>query len=420
MDCFLNNKSLTVEYKSIFNITGGLLICLMCIFPNAAYIPKIFLIFILLIVSTKTKIYFSKNVLILWGIYLLVGWYGILNGLLNVTEHPFNWITTVIIWPSISLPIISHLRSDLSYLKLTRLIFFIHSFIVIYDLLIAFSVILGFSIPIIYSQKTEIFSYYPEVNASRMNLVNLNVINFTFPIILLCWITKFKIKVNSILMFVMILLTFTLLFLSGRRSVMMLSLLIIPIAIIFSRFLPYKHRKALFRNSKLLVISIGIILLYITITNPGIIDGFINTISKAFDSGQEPIKFAQQKMLLSHFYENPLFGAGVGKEFYEPFPGRMIFNYQYELQYHLILAQMGIVGLLLYLIVYLGILFYGLYLATKNKDIIFLFYLIGYFFILISHATNPVLCSFDLMLPFFLCLAKINSNSLQLYKNKNE
>lgn len=401
----------SISTNSIFNFFGGAIISLMCIFPNAAYLPKIIILGIIFYQSIKNCPVLSKNVIFFWAIYLLAGWYGIINGLMQQTEHPFNWITTVMIWPTLCLPIIACINTNIRFIYLTRLLFWIHTFIVCYDLMIALSVIFQFPMIIIYTQDTEIFSYYPEINTFRMNLVNLNVLNFTFPVILLCWLSNYDIKVNSKIIFFTIILSFVLLFISGRRSVMLLSIIVIPIAIIFSKFLPYNNRLHLYSKSKYLLLFICLILIIVGIANFGIIEGFMDTFLKAFDSGKEPIKFVQQKMLLDNFFENPIFGAGVGKEFFEPFPGRNYYNYQFELQYHLILAQMGIIGFILYMIVYLGIFLFGLYLTHKNRDVLFFFYLVGYFFILISHATNPVLCSFDLMLPFFICLAKINYNS---------
>ena len=138
----------------------------------------------------------------------------------------------------------------------------------------------------------------------------------------------------------------------------------------------------------------------------------METFINAFDSDVEPVKFAQQRMLISEFMKSPLWGHGVGVDFYEPFPGRLMFAHQFELQYHLKLAQTGLIGFVMMGITYFGIFFYGLYLSKIRYDSLFFFFLIGYFFVLIADATNPVMCSFDLMIPFFLCLAKINSNNI--------
>jgi hypothetical protein len=145
---------------------------------------------------------------------------------------------------------------------------------------------------------------------------------------------------------------------------------------------------------------------------PEILEGYWEAFRRAFDSSVEPVKFAQQEMLINEFLKSPLLGHGFGAEFYEPFPGRMLFSHQFEMQYHLKLAQTGIIGFLLLLLVYWGIFFYGLYLSKVKHDTLFVFFLFGYLFILIADATNPVMCSFDLMIPFFLCLAKINSNAI--------
>lgn len=88
-----------------------------------------------------------------------------------------------------------------------------------------------------------------------------------------------------------------------------------------------------------------------------------------------------------------------------------------ELTYQLGLAQRGIVGGILLCISYIGLLLYGVYLSYKTKDIVFIAFLFGLFFMLIANATNPVMASFDLLIPFFLCWAKVNST--KLYKLSN-
>ena len=113
-------------------------------------------------------------------------------------------------------------------------------------------------------------------------------------------------------------------------------------------------------------------------------------------------------MLLEKFIEKPIFGHGSGARFYEPSPGRGSYGDQFELSYHFKLAINGIFGFSIIVGVYLWILFYGLYLSKKKKDIILLSFLMGYSLMLIADASNPVLTSFDLIWPIYICLARIN------------
>lgn len=150
-----------------------------------------------------------------------------------------------------------------------------------------------------------------------------------------------------------------------------------------------------------------VFVVYYYITAPDVFEGYLFTFKKAFDSDEEPIKFIQAKQLFNTFKEYPIFGAGAGFKLYESIRG--IWKYQFELTYLFILASRGIVGFVLYLMGVIGPFWVGLKYAKKHNDQLFLFILIGYFFILLADATNPVLCSFDLMLPLYLCYSKINS-----------
>ena len=130
---------------------------------------------------------------------------------------------------------------------------------------------------------------------------------------------------------------------------------------------------------------------------------------KAFDSSEEPIKFAQAKMFINAIFEKPFLGHGFGAIFFEPLPGRMIYSSYFELSYHQKLATTGIVGFTLIMFVFLSTLWYSFYLSKRNKDVTLVAFAVGLLFMLVADATNPVLCSFDLMWPLYLCLAKINS-----------
>ena len=115
--------------------------------------------------------------------------------------------------------------------------------------------------------------------------------------------------------------------------------------------------------------------------------------------------------LLDVFYDNPIWGSGGGAMIWDPY--RKVYMYRVELMYFLQLANGGIVGFFFYSISIFGTLLVGLYYARKYKDLLFISFLIGYFFILIANGTNPVLCSFDLMLPLYICYAKINQLALR-------
>lgn len=280
-----------------------------------------------------------------------------------------------------------------------------HSFLIIYDLLYAFSVIRGNPIINLYPEMEIGFSFYE--TTSRMGFVNLNTITFTTPLFFLLYITRYEFGVSRSIQFFILVLNLFLLIFSGRRSLMALFLLVPLLIIIFKGMFPYRVAKDVKRYYLALLLLIVSVLGYVYITLPDVFDGYLFTFTKAFDSNEEPAKFDQAKMLWEHFIENPIIGDGDGAVYYKSNKG--IWSHQFELTYLHKLATRGIIGFSLYLLGTAGVLVIGFKLARKRMDILFTCMLFAFFFILLADATNPVLCSFDLMLPLFLCYAKINS-----------
>lgn len=401
MDFILNRKK-------VCGCISLLLMGLMMIFIAELVLIKIVLMIIILLLVPK-HFFISQSVLIVYGSMILFGLWGILIGLLNQTPYPFYAISTNFMWPTFAvLVLLPQLRSDEAFMTLIRCMFYIHAFLVVYDIVYAYSIIIGFPFINLYSniESGVEFTFYG--TSSRMNFMNLNTLTFTSPLFLMIWLTKYSININRTFQTIVLILNLFLLILSGRRS-LMLVFVAAPFAIMMFRvFIPKNNFQSVKRYLVILTISFVAILLYLYSTEPMIVDGYVETFVKAFDAEREPIKFAQSKMLIEEFEKSPIYGHGLGAEFFEPFPGRQQRGHVFELTYQFKLAQTGIIGVILYLIAIIGPLVMGLWLAKKKKDSLFIFILFSYFFVVLADATNPVLASFDTMIPLFLCYAKMN------------
>lgn len=391
------------NHKVFINLTG-ILVFFMMIFPAQAYSVKISCLCLMLLFMKK-KIIIEKSVTFLLSSYIIYGIYGLTIGLIKATEYPFALTTVAIIYPLLFTLFIGQKYTQNDFLLITKSLFFAHCFIVFYDLLFCLSVINGFYFPAIYPPE-QIFSFYG--TTSRLGFINLNSITFTSPIFILIWMTGYKIGIKRWILSIVIGLTLFLLVLSGRRSMMGLAFAIIPVTYFFRTHFGDEYIKSIKHSilslSFIILISLG----YIIITAPDIFDGYLETFTKAFDSDQEPIKYAQSQMLMDTFKDNPIFGVGVGKELFEPAPGRIGFTHQFELQYHLVLAQTGIIGFILKMIFVIGTLGFSIYLGRKYNTLL-LIYSVGFLFILIADFTNPVLCSFDFFLSAYILITCINN-----------
>lgn len=397
----------TFKLRTAFNILAILLMLLMMIFQAQFYSIKI-IILALMLVLLPPKIRVSRN--LLFFLFFLVSYalWGVTSGLCNVTDNPLSTISVVLIWPLLFTLYITQINTERDYNSLLIYMYIGHTFLILYDILFAFSVIYGFSFPNIYNNIDIGFSFYE--TTSRLNFTNLNILSFTFPVYFTLYIANYEFGINKIIQFIMLLLCMFLFVLSGRRSVMLL-FCIVPVCLyVLTYGFPEDIRSSIKMKLKYLIVIILSIICLTYVLYPEVVEGYWDTLIMAFDSDKEPTKFVQQEMLLGHFFESPIYGKGFGSFFYEPFPGRMQYSDEFELQYHLRLATTGIIGFILYMIATWGTVICGLYLSHKRSDIIFYSFSIGLLFILILDATNPVMGSFDLMLPLYFCWAKINTD----------
>lgn len=404
--------SFSIPMVNVKKILSAVLLFLMLVFEARYYLLKIIILFILLIMNMN-HIYVSRRVFMLYVPLCLSTLVGIFGGLIRGYDHAFYGITTGIIWPFASLffaaPML--LKQD-NFKYFIKILFYVHSFLVLYDLGYAFSIIVGFSFPNIYPEIDTLFSFYGFT--SRMNFTNLNVLTYTIPIFFMIWLSKYEIGISRLIQTSILLLSFFLLILSGRRSLMIVFPLAPIVALFVRRQLPTNVVKKISKYIVLFISILSVFIFYFYFVQRDVFDGYLFTFTKAFDSDEEPVKFIQAKQLLDVWKDYPLFGAGTGMKLYESIRG--IWKFQFELTYLFILASRGVVGFILYLFGVIGPLFVGFKLARKHDDQLFIFMLIGYFFILLADATNPVLCSFDLMVPLYMCYAKINS--IEYNKNR--
>jgi len=402
---------LKISRNNLIAISGLLLLFLMMVFISQLNTIKIFLMFFLLCLIKKKHGNLSLKVSIAFFCIFFYGIYGVYLGLLYQNPNPFLFIKVYCIYPFFFAFFLLFLTKDCYFKKIVQIIFVAHSFIVIYDLLYAWGVFFGVNIPNIYEVEIP-FSIYN--NSSRMNFVNLNTLTFTTPVLFLLLLAKFNIGISRILQFLVFIATFFLLIISGRRSVMLMMFILPFIPFVFSGFFSRKIKSTIIKSAFLFICVVLLAFWKINSDKPELIEGYSEVFLNAFDSDKEPIKFAQKTMLIEKFTEKPIFGYGMGASFFEPSPGRMMYGDQFELSYHYKLASTGIVGFVIIIGVYLWILFYGFYVSRKKKDVLFLSLLMGYFFMLIADATNPVLCSFDLIWPIYICLARINFWQVQV------
>ena len=399
--------SFIIQKNTILSTATLLLLSLMMIFIAQLYFVKILCMLVIIAFAPK-KIRISKFVLVNFVLILIYGIWGLSLGIVYQNPNPFSFLGVFFFWPIFWIFFISYFSAS-SYLfqRYLKILFISHIAIVLFDLLYALAVFNGYDIPNPFYGSEMGFSVYE--NSSRMRFINLNTLTYSTPILFILFSSKYEFGIKKCFQWWGIILTIILLIISGRRSVMLLCISMFFVPLLFSKYFAKEVRKKLVKVVLGLLVVVLIGAYYIESTYPGTIDGYYQVFLKAFDSEQEPIKFAQAKMFSEAIVEKPLLGHGFGALFFEPSPGRIMYSSYFELSYHQKLATTGIIGFIMIMYVFLSTLWYCFYLAKKTRDVLFVAFAIGFLFMLIADATNPVLCSFDLMWPLYLCLAKINS-----------
>lgn len=398
---------LSIQKKNILSFCTLLLLSLMMVFIAQFYAIKILCMAVIVVLGFK-NVRISKFVLLNFILLLTYGVYGTVIGLFYHNPNPFQFLGVFFFWPIFWLFFISYFSASPGlFEKYLKILFISHVAIVLFDFLFVVAAFNGINLPNPFYGAEVGFSIYD--SSTRMTFINLNTLTFTTPILFILFFTQYKFGIRRIYQILNIILTIILLIISGRRSVMLMCVSLFFLPIIFSGYFSKEIRKTLAKIILILLIAVLIGAYYIEHLYPGFWEGYYQIVLNAFDASEEPVKFAQAEMFYKAILEKPFFGHGFGAIFFEAEPGRMIYSSYFELSYHQKLATTGIVGFSMIMFVFISTLGCSVYLSKKNKDSAFLAIAIGLFFMLVADATNPVLCSFDLMWPLYLCLAKINS-----------
>ena len=375
----------------------------MMIFQAQAYIPKLLLIAIaLLSISMNFRVASSTRVFV--ASICLCGIIGAVVGAINMNKNPLSGLTLFLVWPILSIPIIANAKTDDSFKYIFKALFYSHCFIVAYDLIFAITALMGISFPNIYPGVEYPFSIYS--TSTRMNFTNLNSLTFSTPCLALLIFSDYQYGISKKWQYLVLILTLVLFVISGRRSVMLQIALMPFLAIFFQGSLNANQRQVFKKLLFGITLSIVLAILYVFLFQHEIFEGYLQEVLDAFDPTEEPVKFLQHYSLMDAFAEKPLFGHGLGAYFFDP--GRNMYLDSMELQYQFTLARVGAVGFIFYLTGYWGLFFYAYKLSSIKRDKVLSAISFGYLFMLMSHATNPVLNNFDLMLSYFLILSRVN------------
>jgi hypothetical protein len=231
---------------------------------------------------------------------------------------------------------------------------------------------------------------------------------------LLLWIALFSVLI--------------LVFLSGRKALLLVTMLSPLIITPLLFYLPKHTRLAMMKNVRsgiFIIIIVGLIILYYMNTTysfslEAMLDMILSGID--FENSQESSaysRFLQFNALLQGWAEHPLFGAGHGASV--SYIRSSTMPWSYELFYLALLYQTGLVGFCLYSLGIAWIYWIGTRIIREGSRIsnMMLPLLAGMSGVFIATATNPYLVRFDGLWVVFLPIALTNYWLLQKNEKTN-
>lgn len=327
---------------------------------------------------------------------------GIFHGVLKIAPGVFEYTTIYLIWPLVFIFLIS-INFNFVIERYFEVIFpWIYLFI-------AFSIISLlpiFSFGDIFSTYNEILgtrvnfnSVYPEFSTPVMGWFIFAVPFFFFKFILkLLWDKPSPFDIFFVFLSLVVLL------LSGRRGMWFSTSLSL---FLFLLFLFLQGYNKLF---KVIFLLIPVIIFgFIILNNLNFeFDALFNSLKIDLDASSDITRINQIKALYNGWLDSPIFGQGIGAITEDRHTGFWTQPWAFELQYNLLLFQVGILGGFVYFSATIFIIFSLLKRSLKTRDITLFSFIAGFTSLLLANSTNPYLNKFDYLLILFFSVHILN------------
>ena len=194
------------------------------------------------------------------------------------------------------------------------------------------------------------------------------------------------------------------LLLSGRRG-MWLS---VCLSILISSGLLMINNRAITKKILLtssLVLILGILFIQQLGFDIGLVIESLNIDPK---SSSDNTRVVQINSLLEGWKNSPLFGEGIGSVTIDRRNGFWLQPWAYEMQYNLLLFQVGLIGFLIYFLSTFYLILKSLKIALFRQDIVLFSMITGFISLLLANATNPYMNKFDYLWVLFLFIHVLN------------
>lgn len=405
-------------YTFLFSVLLLLLINIPTVHKEIKIPILLCLMAIILYKILLNKIHIQKDIALLSMVSMLFGSFFIFNGVIHSNPGAIPSMTVILIWPFLYMLFIGVNGYNNIFIAIDKVLLFSAYFIPIYGLYFLFGK--ANIIPPIYF--IDIFPknvmggvglYKGSIEVSMLNLAS---VFFIAPYIF----TKFLLQDNlkeKFIYGIAIFLLIGLVFLSGRRALLLVAVGSLFLILLASFFIKSKKISKKIRTKGfvliLLAVSftfivISIVLSYYKVNLYEIYEGIVEGLS--FGSSSDPSTQARTMQffsLIDGWSASPIFGNGFGAV------ASVIRNtdmpWAYELSYMSLLFHTGLIGVIVYVSLVFWIVWQGLIISNNREDIQHIFpYIIGLVSFLIGNISNPYLMKFDYLWVIFLPIMYIN------------
>jgi hypothetical protein len=356
----------------------------------------------LILIARNFKFRLSKNVLFFFTATMFVSFFGILHGILKTAPGTIEYVTIFLIWPFVFVFLISVNPNFVLQHYFDKIFPFVY-------LVIAFS-ILSY-LPLI--SFGDIFNYYNVILGTRINFIStypefssplMGWFIFAVPFFFFSFILKWVWTKPRLLDLFFAFLSLLILLISGRRGMWFstsLSLFLFILIIVI-------HQKDVIK--KLIFVALPIFVFSFFILNKlnFEFDDLVNSLKIDLDTSSDLTRITQIKALYNGWIESPIIGQGIGAITLDRRHGYWFQPWAYELQYNLLIFQVGIFGFFVYVLSTIYIIYSLLLHSLKRRDVTLFSFTAGFSSLILANSTNPYLNKFDYILILFFAVHMLN------------
>lgn len=251
---------------------------------------------------------------------------------------------------------------------------------------------------------------------SEMRLYPLSTLVFVVPYLIAYFISTYSASNlwSRTYIIVCITLAMVVVILAGRRALMINAVLAPLILFALSIAGSAALRRKILQDAKRLVVFMPFFIILL-LAAPYLLkidlSGMIGYLREAFEPSQAweaRVRVEQIQSLLEGWMQSPLIGHGLGSTTGYTRSDR---PWEYEIQYVMLLFQIGLLGLFLYVVVTASVYYHGVKISSDSSSKvrpILLSSLVGLSSFLIANASNPYLQAFGHLWVLFLPIGLIN------------